>query len=500
MRAMLFGVAWLLLVTPGPGCKSEHAASPAPDGDVATGGNAGTDGASGGTGASGGGTSNGGSANDGSGGVVTGGGGVGIDGGTAAGDGGTQSGGSAGVALPDGGNDGGALAGRFCDLPGSVKFTADGMITVPGGQGADKLTFLRLPNGFCVHWFANVGNTRQMRFAPGGELFVASPTRATTSGGSGGRAAIVVLPDDDRDGIADSTITFLSGIGSTQGLLFTSDHFYYQNATAILRMPYSPGDRAPRTSEMVADITIFTSDLHWPKTLDQADDGTIYVANGANNDDACETGRPFRGGILKLDGAPGGTPVTKGFRNPIAVRCQRGHDLCFAAELAKDFSAAGEEGGREKLIPIRDGDDWGFPCCYGRNLPQVANQDCSTIVPENVAFLIGDTPFAFDFEIGRWPSPYTGSIFVPLHGAAGTWKGARIVAVATDAGTGLPQMGSDLLMSNVGGISDFATGWDDGHFANGRPAAITFAADGRMFVGNDTDGNIFWIAPQDLAP
>ncbi|HEY3592446.1 MAG TPA: hypothetical protein VGL13_01170, partial [Polyangiaceae bacterium] len=157
-----------------------------------------------------------------------------------------------------------------------------------------------------------------------------------------------------------------------------------------------------------------------------------------------------------------------------------------------------EEGGREKLIPIRDGDDWGFPCCYGRDLPEVANQDCSMITPEDVAFLIGDTPFAFDFELNKWPSPYTGSIFVPLHGAAGNWKGARIVAVATDASTGLPVRGSDLLMSNAGGISDFATGWDDGTLNHGRPAAITFAADGRMFVGNDNDGSIFWIAPLNL--
>src|SRR5262249_53581393 len=144
----------------------------------------------------------------------------------------------------------------------------------------------------------------------GGELFVASPTKATTGGGPGGQAAIVVLPDDDGDGVADTASTFLDHLPATQGLLFANDHFYYQNSTQIWRIPYRVGDRVPSTDkELVADVTIFYSDLHWPKTLDRADDGTIYVSNGANDGDACISGRPFQGGVLKVDGSPGGTPV-----------------------------------------------------------------------------------------------------------------------------------------------------------------------------------------------
>src|SRR5512143_2093422 len=74
----------------------------------------------------------------------------------------------------------------FCDLPGSVQTTANGLVVVPGGPaGAPDLSFLHLPVGFCAHFFAKVGNTRQLRFAPSGELFVASPTRATTGNGQG---------------------------------------------------------------------------------------------------------------------------------------------------------------------------------------------------------------------------------------------------------------------------------------------------------------------------
>ncbi|HEX3855148.1 MAG TPA: hypothetical protein VHW01_29495 [Polyangiaceae bacterium] len=388
---------------------------------------------------------------------------------------------------------------KFCDLPGSVQFTATGTTTV-SGPNTSPLSFLHLPPGFCVHYFGNVPNARQLRFAPGGELFVASPTTGTTGGGSNGKSAIQVLPDDNGDGYADPQQTFLSGLPSTQGLLFTKGFFYYQDKTQILRVPYHSGDRAPSgAGVLVADIQVYSSDLHWPKALDQADDGTIFVGNGGDQSETCDETHPFHGGILELDGSPGGAQVAKGFRNPIAIRCEHGRNLCFAAELARDYSE--DLGGREKLVPIRAGDDWGFPCCAtkGKAFPESPNTDCSTIAPEDASFLIGDTPFSFDFEHGKWPAPYTGAAFVPLHGAAGTWQGARLVMVTMDAKTGLPVPGNDLTSGmSSGGLQDFATGWDDRMLAHGRPGAVEFAADGRLFLGDDNNGEIFWIAPLDL--
>lgn len=389
----------------------------------------------------------------------------------------------------------------FCDLPGSVQTTANGLVLVPGGPaGAPDLSFLHLPVGFCAHFFARVGNTRQLRFAPGGELFVASPTTATTGGGPGGKAAVIVLADDDHDGVADASTTFLGGLPSTQGMLFTGGYFYYQDATQIMRVRYAKGDRTPSaSSEPVANITIFRSGIHWPKALDAADDGTIYVSNGGDQGEPCDPAHPFHGGILKLDGAPGGTPVAKGFRNPISLRCARGHNLCFAIELTRDFSAA--QGGREKLVPIRQGDDWGFPCCATKDLPFPDISpvpDCSTVASESDSFIVGHTPFDLDFETGRWPAPWNNRVYVPLHGAAGSWTGARVVGIGLDPTTGELLPGSDLGGAPGGALLDFATGWDDGTLSHGRPAVVAFAADGRLFLGNDNTGDIIWIAPMGL--
>jgi hypothetical protein len=238
---------------------------------------------------------------------------------------------------------------RFCDLPGSLQFTSGGKVAVGGGSNVDKVAFMSLHPGFCVHYFGNVGNTRQLRFAPNGDLFVASPTAGTTGGGIGGQSAILILPDDNRDGYADATITFLKDLPSTQGMLFANDHLYYQDGAQILRRPFAAGDRRPSDPiEMVANINVYASIGHWPKPLDQADDGTIYVGNGGDQGESCDPTHPFHGGILKLDGTPGARPVSKGFRNPIAIRCQRGHNLCFALELAMDYSA--DFGGRSQHL------------------------------------------------------------------------------------------------------------------------------------------------------
>lgn len=405
----------------------------------------------------------------------------------------------------------------FCELPGSLRSIGPGQSVVPGGApDAPDLSFIQLPVGFCVHYYGKVGNTRQLRFSPSGELFVASPTRFTTSDGGNpaygrlpGLAAIVVLPDDDHDGTADAVQTYLDGKPDTVGLLFNEGYLYYQDLTRVMRVPYAPGDRTPSgASEEVANIGGYQSSLHWTKIIDRSDDGTIYVTNGADEGvlpQPCDLAAlPFEGGILKLQpGAPGGVPVARGFRNPVSLRCLRGHNRCFAIELTRDYSTP--LGGREKLIPVREGDHWGFPCCATKDRPYddlTPAPDCSGVAAEIDSFFVGNTPFDLDFELGRWPEPWGNRAYVALHGAYISWIGARLVGIEIDAMTGQVLPGSDLPGMEMGAMVDFATGWEGGTrpVGYGRPTVVAFAPDGRLFMGNDTSGDIIWIAPIGLRP
>jgi glucose/arabinose dehydrogenase len=426
--------------------------------------------------------------------------------------------------------------GTFCSLPGSLIATRDGLTIVPGADASTPdITWLTVPVGFCAHYFAKVYHTRQLRFAPGGDLFVASPSTPTPGGTAhGGLGQVLVLTDDDHNGVADAPITFFPNpaagqpsITSTQGLMFHGGYFYYEDVerspTAtqtfyIRRIPFHAGDRQPSgVVETVATISPLTTpsipqaEEHWPKMIDFAQDGTMYVTNGSGQGQDCVSPssskyQPFFGGILKVLADGSIQEVAKGFRNPIALRCESNHNVCLAVELALDGS--GGSGGREKIVPVRQGDDWGFPCCATHNTPYGdvmysdtrGTPDCTGVTPDSVSLAIGDTPFGIDFETGLWPSPWTGRAFVALHGVVGSWTGARILAVALDNETGNLLPASDVF-HDAGAASsmlDFATGWDDYHQDHGRPTAIAFAPDGRLFLGDDWEGAILWMAPVDL--
>ncbi len=394
-------------------------------------------------------------------------------------------------------------ADEYCGLPGAVVFEQGTRATVPGGPSAPgtDVSFLTLPDGYCAHYFGTVPSARAMRVAPGGELFVASPSRNTAGGAPTGKGAILVLPDDDKDGLADSTQPFQNGLPSTQGMLFAPGFFYYQDDTRVLQVPYATGARVNAAAPtQVIDVTIYKPVNHWPKTIDIATDGRIYVSNGGEQTDGCDVAHTFRGGVLEIDGTPNGKQVAKGFRNPMYLRCQKDHQNCFVNELTRDFSAA--QGGREKIVRFKDGDDFGFPCCASKDLPFPDNMptpDCSMVQPDEETFRVGDTPFGLDFETNAWSGTWNRNVFIAQHGAVGSWIGARIIAIQTDTATGQPLPGTTTDGGiPTGSMRTFASGWDDDTRSHGRPADVAFGLDGRLYVANDWNGQIVWIAPVGL--
>jgi glucose/arabinose dehydrogenase len=414
--------------------------------------------------------------------------------------------------------------GDFCGLPGSLVFTNDTSIQIPGNAGDPDLSWLTLPNGFCAHYYASVPSARQVRVAPGGEVFVASPSRSTAGGAPTGVGAIVVVPDDNKDGYGDPSVHFQdtsvadAGTGGVlsdvEGMLFANGFFYYQDGTTIQRVPYTTGTRQnASTQTQMIDVNVYVDVFHWPKTLDMADDGTIYVTNGSTDGEWCLEPHIVQGAILAVDGTANGKVIAHGFRNPQYMRCQHGHNHCFVNELTKDFSSS--VGGREKLLLFGPGQDWGFPCCASKDLPfpvpppekgeppWPSKADCSMVQSDQNAFIVGSTPFGLDFEPGLWPTGYQKNVFIAMHGAVGSWIGARVVTIPTDPTSGLPFPATNQDGGVSGPMTDFITGWDDsatqpmmlGSRAHGRPSDVTFGADGRMFVANDFDGTILWVAP-----
>jgi glucose/arabinose dehydrogenase len=395
---------------------------------------------------------------------------------------------------------GGGAAVKFCDLP------------APDEPG------LKVPEGFCVRRFANVEEGRVLRIAPNGDVFVAVPAAFTPGGASGGLGAIVVLPDDNHDGQSEGHIVYAGDQTSpdpascathegneadlycVHGLAFADGYLYYTRSDELRRFPYAAGDRsAPQAAgELVSMLGgNGSSDIRWTHTVDRAQDGTLYVSRGRQESSTCTDASMGLGALLSIQ-AGAGVPMpttfsvsSTGYRNPMYLRCSPTSPHCFANELSGDGWSG--VGGREKMVVIKDGDVWGYPCCVGKGMPfgsGVPAGLCDTLSEELISINLHDTPFGLDFETGRFPAPFTNGAFVALHGSFGSWEGTALSYLTVDPATSLP----------TGELVPFATGWGSSPSAgvDGRATDVAFAPDGRMFVLDDTSGGVWWIAPVDL--
>jgi glucose/arabinose dehydrogenase len=386
---------------------------------------------------------------------------------------------------------------KFCELPGT------------------DVTELTVPPEFCVREFTRtpVGEARVLRFAPNGDLFVAAPSMATVGGASDGPGAIVVLPDDDRDGRADGVLTFAgpspqngsscatleadpASLACVHGLLFADGYLYFTRSDEVRRVRHAPGARtAPAgPSELVATLGIAgISDARWTHTLEQHKDGSIYVSRGRGDTTACTPEEMTRGAVFALHASgKAALPlvpelVADGFRNPMYLRCAPNScGDCYASELTGDNWSG--VGGREKLaLLVKNSGSWGFPCCVARDRPAPGwgAQNCGSVAAEHIAIPIHDTPFGLDFDRGGFPEPYKHGLFVALHGVTTSFGGTGVVWLKTDPVSLRPVGEPKMFIKGFGPV--------------GRTADVVFAPDGRMFIADDTAGRIFWVAPRTLA-
>ena len=392
---------------------------------------------------------------------------------------------------------------KFCDLP------------LPQATG------LSVPPEFCIREFTTtpVTEARVIRFAPNGDLFLAAPSMSTPGGATNGPGAILVLPDDNGDGRADSVLTFAGGsarangscasvetdpdnLSCVHGLVFSGGYLYFTRSDEVRRVPYTAGMRsaAPGSSELVAVLGgAAISDIRWTHTLDQTKDGSLWVSRGRFDTSTCSTTEMETGAVFSLPIQAGGklplTPqlVANGFRNPMYVRCSPAScGECYTNELSGD--GWDSIGGSEKLALLeKKGESWGYPCCVGRNVPATttgSTPDCANVGRELVAIPLHDTPFGFDFERGTFPGEYRHGVFAALHGVVSSFGGSGVVWMKTDPTslrpTGLTTMFVHGFGRPVGGPA-------------GRATDVAFAPDGRLFIADDTSGKIYWVAPKTLA-
>jgi glucose/arabinose dehydrogenase len=370
-------------------------------------------------------------------------------------------------------------AATFCDLPGH---------DVAGAQ---------VPADVCIRKFATVKTPRVLAFAPNGDLFVGSPSSPTPGGAPSGLGGLFVLPDDDRDGTADAVQIYVkdASLATLHGVLFRGgNELLYTLDAAVFSVPYASGDRSMpsgKTATQIADLTE-GGVQRFTHTLALGSDGALYVSRGQYDVSGCPSPNPKAGSVLRIGaGHPsGGDLVISGCRNPMYIRCEP-WGSCYAAELTGDGWE--DIGGTEKLIELKDGDDYGFPCCVDRNKPVPGISpppDCSNTASSIQAYPLHDTPFGFDWDsASKWPAPYTGAFFVGLHGSFfSQWAGTRLAWAPTDSSTHRPKQD----------VATLVGGWGQHGPIVGRIADVVMSPDGRLFFSDDQGGAVYWVAPRSL--
>jgi glucose/arabinose dehydrogenase len=369
------------------------------------------------------------------------------------------------------------------------------------GRGSD-VPMATAASGFCLKSFAQIAESRVITFAPNGDLFVAAPSEGAPGGANGGPAAIILLSDDDKNGVAEEHL-FLTAMDAANtpptdvhGLAIGGGYLYFTTKDSVWRTPYADGQRqAMGLPENLNLPATYGTGGRWTHGLARSVGGTLYTSRGSYG--TCPTnmadpGTP--GGDINSVGDGGAlTLIAQGFRNPMYMRCHRTDEMCAAMELGEDQTT----GATEKMLVLHPNTNYGYPCCITQGMPFATTAAfeqamCTDMTKEDAQFPLSNTPFGFDWEMGMWPAPYTNGIFVALHGSAYSdprWQGTAVVWAPTDPTTHVP----------VQDWQVFQGGFGPGGSELERATDIAFSPDGRMFIADDTSGNIYWMAPTTLA-
>jgi len=359
--------------------------------------------------------------------------------------------------------------------------------TVPDASAADSTHVvqlaggaLTLPTGFTISAFAtNLGAARFMAVrSTDGTLFVADA-----------RGRILALPDANRAGKADRTITFASNLRQPTSIAFYQDWLYIGETDRVSRFRASDNAmQAQGAKETVVQLPAVGQ--HWTRTVGFGPDGKLYVAVGSDCN-VCEEQDQRRAAInvYDPDGA-NGRVFASGLRNAVGFAWQPGTTIMWATVNGRDN--IGDDVPPDELRIVRDGSFNGWPYCNNGTTPNPEYKDasrCGGAVPAEVALQAHSAALGLTFgDQLNAPQPYKDSMYIAYHGS---WN--------RSTQTGYKVMRVPITNGQAGQPEDFVTGWLPGSpdvpgSAWGRPTGVTVGSDGALYVSDDTASQIYRIA------
>lgn len=366
-------------------------------------------------------------------------------------------------------------------LPGIQPVHDPGLVAAPLQVPADlrrgafaTAHTLNLPSGFHIAVFAaGLASPRGLAISPNGALY------ATLIGD--GR--VVALLNPGRTGTSARVVTVASGLNHPHGIAFANGSLYVGETNEVVRFQLSANGL------QISQRTVVVPNLpadggHSTRTVHVGPDGKLYVSIGSSCN-VCVERDPRRAAIVRynLDGS-GEHIVARGLRNAVGFTFAPDTGLLWATVNGRDNLGDNLPG--EDITVVQDGDNFGWPYCYGNRVPDPqygTPQICRTMTEPTLQIQAHSAPLGAAFYTGtQFPASYQGNLFVSLHGS---WNrsvptGYKVVEVVMRRGQ--PKR-----------VLDFAAGWLVGDSAWGRPVDVIGGPDGSLYVSDDTAGAIYRI-------
>ena len=389
----------------------------------------------------------------------------------------------------------------LCSIPGVGCANAAGIAAPP-----NKLD-ITLPAGFEATIFAKLNGAgaeyfkgpRMLAFDKAGNLFVAL----------GKSNQVVMLPDTNRDGLAEASVLISDDLNAPNGLAFVDDNLLVANQDGVVKL--TKKDNQWSVNPFISGLP---SGGHTLKTIKIGPDNHLYL-NVGSSCNVCTENEPLRATILRytLEGKPAGALETlgrhapnptwaRGLRNSQGFAWHPKTSTMFATNNGSDMRSNKKNGKVNDEMPpehfnkIEPNQHYGWPHCWAdpsniKSLfedPNFVGTDnfCQSTSAPAITFDSHSTPIGVTFlDKSNFPAEYKNDAIVALHGSWNrkTLSGYKLVRVKFNG-------------DKPAQVVDFATGWlnNSSSDAWGRPVDVITGPDGALYVSDDRAGYIYRIS------
>lgn len=342
---------------------------------------------------------------------------------------------------------------------------------------------LDYPDSFELSVFAEgLSGPRVITFDSQGTMLVSLP--------SSGR--VVALPDDDRDGSADRTVEVVGSLNRPHGLAFAPgqpDRLYIAEKDQVAAYVYDPEKFKAGSPKHIVDLPGGFG--HSTRTLlflppPSEDKLLISVGSSCN---VCREEDWRRAKILITDTEGAFLKIyASGLRNAVFMTIHPETGKVWATEMGRDY--LGDNLPPDEINIIEASNDYGWPSCYGKNIPDTEYLDagsaataCKDKIPSLIDIQAHSAPLGLDFFPNRgWPDHYRNNLLVAFHGS---WNrtvptGYKLILFRFNS------------QGELQGREDFVSGWLRNRDRSiGRPVDVKIRENGVIFISDDKAGVIY---------